>query len=60
MKEIPYINNDVPIDTNESENDMTDRIIQNLPANNDGYYIDHEKGSNTFPIKEDPPQRGKK
>ena len=60
LKEIPYINIDVPIDTKESENEMTDRIIQNLPANNDSYYIDHEEGSNTFPIKEDPLQRGKK
>ena len=60
LKEIPYINIDVPIDTKESENEMTDRIIQNLLANNDSYYIDHEEGSNTFPIKEDPPQRGKK
>ena len=54
LKEIPYINIDVPIDTTESENEMTDRIIQNLPVNNDSYYIDHEEGSNTFPIKEDP------
>ena len=59
MNEIPYINTDVPIDTKESENEITDRIIQNLPANNGSYYIDHEEGSNTFPIKEDP-QRGKK
>ena len=55
LKEIRYINIDVPIDTKESENEMMDRIIQNLPANNDSYYIDHEEGSNTFPIKEDPP-----
>ena len=60
LKEIPYINIDVPIDTTESENELTDRIIQNLPVNNDSYYINHEEGSNTFPIKEDPPQRGKK
>ena len=60
LKEIPYINIDVPIDTKESENEMTNRMIQNLPANNDSYYIDHEEGSNTFPIKEDPLQRGKK
>ena len=59
MNEIPYINIDVPIDTKESENEITDRIIQNLPANNDSYYIDHEEGSNTFLIKEDPLQRGK-
>ena len=60
MKWIPYISIDAPIDIKESENEMTDRIIQNLPVNNDSYYINHEEGSNTFPIKEDPPQRGKK
>ena len=54
LKEIPYINIDVPIDTKESENEMMDRIIQNLPANNNSYYIDHKEGSNTFPIKEGP------
>ena len=54
LKEIPYINIDVPIDTKESENEIMDRIIQNLPANNDSYYIDHKEGSNTFPIKEGP------
>ena len=54
LKEIRYINTDVPIDTKESENEMMDRIIQNLPANNNSYYIDHKEGSNTFPIKEGP------
>ena len=54
LKEIPYINIDVPIDTKESENEIMDRIIQNLPANNGSYYIDHKEGSNTFPIKEGP------
>ena len=60
LKEIPYINIDVPIDTKESENEMTNRIIQNLRANNDSYYTEHEEGSNTFSIKEDLPQREKK
>ena len=59
LKEIPYINIDVPIDTKESENEMTNRIIQNLRANNDSYYTEHEEGSNTFSIKEDLPQREK-
>ena len=60
LKEIPYINIDVPIDTKLSENEMTNRIIQNLPANNNSYNIEHEEGSNTFSIKEDLAQREKK
>ena len=60
LKEIPYINIDVPIDTKLSENEMTNRIIQNLPVNNNSYNIEHEEGSNTFSIKEDLAQREKK
>ena len=51
LKEIPYINIDVPIDTKESENEIMDRIIQNLPANNDSYYIDHEEVLTPFQLK---------
>lgn len=37
-----------------------DHIIQNMPRENDKYYIQHKKkGSNTFTIKEDPHQKDK-
>ena len=53
---IPYINNDVPVDTKVAsvhENKIIDHIIKNLPPDNDRYYIDQEEGSNTFKILED-------
>lgn len=53
MKEIPYLNIDVPADSTESKNKIMDNIIQSLPANNDRYYMEHEDGSNTSKIRED-------
>ena len=51
MNEIPYINIDVPIDTKESENDIADRIIQNLPANNGSYTLIMKKVLTLFQLK---------
>lgn len=59
LKEIPYINIDLPVDTTESKNKIMDRIIQSLPAGNDTLYTEHIAWSNTFSIKKDPLQKEK-
>ena len=59
LKEIPYINIDLPVDTTESKNKIMDRIIQSLPAGNDTLYTEHIECSNTFSIKKDPLQKEK-
>ena len=54
---IPYINIYMLLDMKEvsvSKNKITDHIIENLPADNDRYYIKHEEGSNMFKVLEDP------
>ena len=61
LLEIPYINIDVPLDRKEvlaCKNRITDHIIKNLPADNDRYYIEYKKGSNTL-ILEDLQQKDK-
>ena len=40
-------------------NKTIDFIIRNLPADNDRYYIEDEKGFNRFKILEDPQQEEK-
>ena len=40
LKEIPYINIDVPVDTTESENKIMDCLFQTLPSDSDRYYIE--------------------
>ena len=37
-----------------SESEIIDWIMDNLPIDNDTYYIDHETGSNVFTVKEEP------
>ena len=41
------------------ENRIVSRIIKSLPADNDRTYIEHEDGSQTFKILENPKQKGK-
>lgn len=56
LKEIPYINIDVLVESSESENKIMEHIIHWLLADNDRYYIEDEEGSNTFEMREDPLQ----
>lgn len=39
------------------ENRINDNIIKNLPEDNDRYYIEQKKGSDTFKILEDAQQK---
>ena len=41
------------------EDQIIERIIENLPKDNDEYYIEHRKDSNMFMIKQDPNQQEK-
>ena len=41
------------------EDQIIERIIENLPKDNDEYYIEHRKDSNMFMIKQDPKQQEK-
>ena len=62
VKGIPYIETNVPFNkkaTKERENRIVDHIIKKLPEDNDRDYIEHEDGSQTFTISENPKQRGK-
>lgn len=62
MAEIPLIDIDVSFDTKESiahKNEIINQIIRNIPLDNDRYCIEHEEGSDTFKILEDPQQKEK-
>ena len=52
LTEIMYINIDVPVDSTECKDKIMNYITRSLPADSNRYYIEHEKGSNTFKVKE--------
>ena len=43
----------------QSEDNIFDQLIQNLPFDNDKPYIEHVKRTNTFSLKQDPDQTKK-
>ena len=54
--ETPFININVPIDTTareKRENAIMEKITNNLPDDNDKYYIEHDRETDTFTIEED-------
>ena len=56
LTETSYISLDVTIDSSEQrkkEEDIFDQIIEQMPVDNDKCYIEYEKNTNTFKIKED-------
>ena len=56
LTEVSFINTYILLDKKESlsSEKKNGHIIRNLPADNNRYYIEHEEGSNTFKILEDP------
>ena len=56
LTEVSFINTYILLDKKESlsSEKKIGHIIRNLPGGNNRYYIEHEEGSNTFKILEDP------
>lgn len=50
---------DVPIISNRIEERITNHTIKNLSADNNQFYIEHEKRTNTFTLCVDPDQKKK-
>ena len=60
ITEVLFINTGTSIAIKELialENRINDNIIKNLPEDNDRYYIEQKKGSDTFKILEDAQQK---
>ena len=43
-----------------TEDQIFDKIIEEIPANNNKYYIEHLEGSSVFTVKREPKWRVKK
>ena len=60
LKDLPYFNTKIKIDeTNKlrRKEGIFDQIINQLPPNNDTYYIKHNKKKDSFTVKKDVKRR---
>ena len=49
----------MPFTSRDDEEKTISHLIKNFPGDSYIYYIEHEKGTNTFKILEDPQQKDK-
>ena len=61
LSEVPYINVNAIDSTNKEKREdvIVDQLIQNLPSENDRFYIEQNSKANTFKIREDTDQGAK-
>ena len=60
LEDLPYFNANIKVnETNKirRKEAIFDKIIKQLPPNNDRYYVKHNKKTDTFTVKKDPKPR---
>ena len=56
LKELPYFNAKIKVDElnkKKRRDAIMDKIIKQLPPNNDIYYVDHDRQTDTFRVRKD-------
>ena len=56
LKELPYFNAKIKVDElnkKKKRDAITDEIIKQLPLNNDIYYVDYDRQTDTFMVRKD-------